>query len=113
MTAFLQALASGLALGAIYGLIALGFNITYATTKTFNFGQGAFLVPGSLVGVSLLLLAAGKPHFGNLTQAEMTMTAYVLATIASVVVVGAIGVSGGLGGEDDITAKAGLTGLPK
>ena len=72
MTAFLQALASGLALGAIYGLIALGFNITYATTKTFNFGQGAFLVPGSLVGVSLLLLAAGKPHFGNLTQAEMT-----------------------------------------
>lgn len=93
MTAFLQALASGLALGAIYGLIALGFNITYATTKTFNFGQGAFLVPGSLVGVSLLLLAAGKPHFGNLTQAEMTMTAYVLATVASVIVVGAIGVA--------------------
>lgn len=28
-------------------------------------------------------------------------------------VVGAIGVSGGLGGEDDITAKAGLAGLPK
>lgn len=92
MTAILQALASGLALGAIYGLIALGFNITFATTKTFNFGQGAFLVPGSLVGVSLLLLAAGKPHFGNLAQAEMTVLTYTLATIASVIVVGLIGV---------------------
>lgn len=92
MTAILQALASGLALGAIYGLIALGFNITFATTKTFNFGQGAFLVPGSLVGVSLLLLAAGKPHFGNLAQSEMTVLTYTLATLASVVVVGVIGV---------------------
>lgn len=92
MTAILQALASGLALGAIYGLIALGFNITYATTKTFNFGQGAFLVPGSLVGVSLLLLSAGKPHWGNLSPAEMTGSAYLLATLASVAVVGLIGI---------------------
>lgn len=92
MTAILQALASGLALGAIYGLIALGFNITYATTKTFNFGQGAFLVPGSLVGVSLLLLAAGKPHWGNLAPSEMTLFSYGLATLASVAVVGAIGI---------------------
>lgn len=93
MTAFLQALASGLALGAIYGLIALGFNITYATTRTFNFGQGAFLVPGSLVGVSLVLLSVGKPHFGNLAPAEMTMTAYLLATLASTLIVGLIGIA--------------------
>ena len=93
MTAFLQALASGFALGAIYGLIALGFNITYATTKTFNFGQGAFLVPGSLVGVSLVLLSVGKPHWGNLSPAEMTITAYTLATLASVVIVGLIGIA--------------------
>jgi branched-chain amino acid transport system permease protein len=93
MTAFLQALASGFALGAIYGLIALGFNITYATTKTFNFGQGAFLVPGSLVGVSLVLLSVGKPHWGNLSPAEMTITAYALATLASVVIVGLIGIA--------------------
>lgn len=93
MTAFLQALASGFALGAIYGLIALGFNITYATTKTFNFGQGAFLVPGSLIGVSLVLLSVGKPHFGNLSPAEMTPLAYLLATLASVTIVGLIGVA--------------------
>lgn len=93
MTAILQALASGLALGAIYGLIALGFNITYTTTKTFNFGQGAFLVPGSLVGVSMVLLWVGKPHFGNLAPAEMTAIAYILATLASVVVVGLIGIA--------------------
>ncbi len=93
MTAFLQALASGFALGAIYGLVALGFNITYATTKTFNFGQGAVLVSGSLVGVSLLLLSVGKPHFGNLSPAEMTPLAYTVATLASVAIVGLIGIA--------------------
>jgi branched-chain amino acid transport system permease protein len=93
MTAIFQALASGLALGAIYGLIALGFNITYATTKTFNFGQGAFLIPGALVGVSLLLLSVGKPHWGNLAPAEMTGLSYFLATIASVTIVGLIGIA--------------------
>ena len=42
MVVVLQALASGLALGAIYGLVALSFNITYSTTKTFNFGQASW-----------------------------------------------------------------------
>ena len=37
----LQAILSGLAMGSVYALVAFGFSITYTTTKTFNFGQGA------------------------------------------------------------------------
>lgn len=47
-----QALTSGLAMGSIYALIAVGYNITYNTTTSFNFGQGEFLMIGALVGLS-------------------------------------------------------------
>ncbi|MEI8400556.1 MAG: branched-chain amino acid ABC transporter permease, partial [Alcaligenaceae bacterium] len=60
MVAILQAVFSGLALGGIYALVALGFSITHTTTKTFNFGQGEFLAVGTLIGVSAVLLLAGK-----------------------------------------------------
>jgi branched-chain amino acid transport system permease protein len=52
MEMIIQALVSGLAMGSIYALIALGYNITYATTLSFNFGQGEFLMIGALVGLS-------------------------------------------------------------
>lgn len=93
MEAILQALASGLALGSIYGLVALGFSITYSTTRTFNFGQGEFLVAGSLIGVTMLLMTAGKPHFGALAPTEVTLLGYSLSVVASVVVVGLLGIA--------------------
>ncbi len=92
MEAFLQALASGLALGSVYGLVALGFSITYSTTRTFNFGQGEFLVAGSLVGVTLLLLASGQPHYATLAPQSMTGLSYLGVVLVSVVVVGLLGV---------------------
>lgn len=69
MINLLQALLSGLALGGIYALVALGFSITHTTTKTLNFGQGEFLVAGSLVAVGTLLLISGKSQTGVLTSA--------------------------------------------
>ena len=36
-----SALVSGLALGSMYGLLALGFHITYAVSGTVNFSQGS------------------------------------------------------------------------
>jgi branched-chain amino acid transport system permease protein len=41
----------GLASGAIYGLVGMGFNVTYATTNVFNFAHGEFLMIGAMVGV--------------------------------------------------------------
>ena len=37
----LSALVSGLALGSMYGLLALGFHATYAVSGTVNFSQGS------------------------------------------------------------------------
>lgn len=88
----LQAVFSGLALGSIYALVALGFNITHNTTKTFNFGQGEFLVAGAYVAVSAVLLLAGKPITGALSEIEVTPGRYLAALAISIVVLGALGV---------------------
>ncbi len=92
MTNLLQALLSGLALGGIYALVALGFSITHTTTRTLNFGQGEFLVAGAFTGVGALLLMAGKGATGVLSPADVTLARYALALLAVVVVVGALGV---------------------
>jgi branched-chain amino acid transport system permease protein len=88
----LQALLSGLALGGIYALVALGFSITQTTTKTLNFGEGEFLVAGSFVAVGTLLLLAGKGQTGVLAVADVTLPRYLLALLASLVVLGILGV---------------------
>ncbi|MEM7063564.1 MAG: branched-chain amino acid ABC transporter permease [Cyanobacteria bacterium P01_B01_bin.77] len=44
---------SGVAIGSMYGLIALGFQITYAVSKTMNFSQGAFVMVGAVLCYSL------------------------------------------------------------
>ena len=44
-----QLLFSGLALGAMYALVALGYNITYATSQTVNFSQGQSVMVGAVV----------------------------------------------------------------
>jgi len=88
----LQALFSGLALGSIYALVALGFNITHNTTKTFNFGQGEFLVAGAFIAVSVLLLLAGHDFKGTLQQTEVTLARYGLSLLATVLIMGLLGV---------------------
>lgn len=60
-TALLQALISGLAVGGAYALVALGFSVTFTTTRTLNFSHGEFVSAGAFIGMSVLLLAVGKP----------------------------------------------------
>jgi branched-chain amino acid transport system permease protein len=91
MVAILQAMFSGLALGGIYALVALGFNITHNTTKTFNFGQGEFLAAGAFIAVSGLLLMAGRGITGNLSPDDVTIPRYVGALVLCVVVMGVLG----------------------
>ena len=92
MINLLQALLSGLALGGIYALVALGFSITHTTTKTLNFGQGEFLVAGSLVAVGTLLLLSGKGYTGVLTSADVSLAKYGIALLVSLAVLGLLGV---------------------
>ncbi|MFC0401794.1 branched-chain amino acid ABC transporter permease [Paraburkholderia rhizosphaerae] len=56
MTILLQLIYSGIALGMIYAVIAFGYQLTFATSGTLNFGQGDALMLGALVGLTLVTL---------------------------------------------------------
>jgi branched-chain amino acid transport system permease protein len=47
---------SGLALGSIYGLVALGFTVIFKATDVFNFAQGMFVVLGAYLAVTAISL---------------------------------------------------------
>jgi branched-chain amino acid transport system permease protein len=53
---FGQLLFSGLALGSIYGLVALGFAVIFKATDVFNFAQGMFVVCGAYLAVTAISL---------------------------------------------------------
>ncbi|MCY2953673.1 MAG: branched-chain amino acid ABC transporter permease [Planctomycetota bacterium] len=44
---------SGITVGSIYAIVAIGFNIIYNTTGIINFAQGEFLIVGAMMAVSL------------------------------------------------------------
>jgi branched-chain amino acid transport system permease protein len=54
VTEWLQLLVSGLTLGAIYSLVALGFVTVYRTSKIVNMAQGSFVMLGTMFTYSFL-----------------------------------------------------------
>src|SRR5687768_14584330 len=58
---FLQIAASGVATGAIYGLIAVGYSLTFMTTKVVNFALGMWVMLGGMLTYSLLVLHGLHP----------------------------------------------------
>ena len=54
MQILFQLIVSGIAVGMIYAVIAFGYQLTFATSKTLNFGQGEALMLGALVGLSIV-----------------------------------------------------------
>lgn len=56
---FLQYLFSGLTVGAIYALVALGFTLIYNASNVINFAQGEFVMLGGMLAV--FFLHAGLP----------------------------------------------------
>ena len=52
--AFVQLLISGISLGCIYALIALGFVLIYKATETVNFAQGELMMLGAFGGLVLM-----------------------------------------------------------
>lgn len=51
---FVQLLFSGLTIGSIYALVALGFVITYSVTGILNLAQGDFAMLGALICIALV-----------------------------------------------------------
>lgn len=60
MSILAQLIVSGIAVGMIYGVIAFGYQLTFATSKTLNFGQGEALMLGALVGLSTVWFLMSK-----------------------------------------------------
>ncbi len=56
-----QLIVSGAFMGLVYALVAYGFQLTYATSKSINFGQGELVMVSAFV--SLSLTNAGLPYW--------------------------------------------------
>lgn len=80
MSAFLQYLISGLAVGCSFALVASGFVAIHRVTRVVNFAQGMFAVVGGLTAASLL--RQGLPHG--------------IAEVAAILVAGLVGLAVGL-----------------
>lgn len=60
MTVIIQLIVSGALMGLVYALIAYGFQLTYSTSKSINFGQGELVMLSAFV--SLTLIDTGLPY---------------------------------------------------
>jgi branched-chain amino acid transport system permease protein len=74
LVAFLQLLISGISLGCIYALIALGFVLIYKATETVNFAQGELMMLGAFAGLALM-------EIGGLPFAAAAVLAVVLMAV--------------------------------
>ncbi|MCK8601509.1 branched-chain amino acid ABC transporter permease [Desulfoferrobacter suflitae] len=64
MEQFFQQLTNGLAVGAIYALIALGYTMVYGVLKLINFAHGDLFTIGAYLGLTLLTSLALTEHIG-------------------------------------------------
>ena len=69
MTIFLQLVVTGVVVGMVYALAALGFVLIYKASRVINFAQGYFLALGA---------------FGALAIAQLTHLPFILAVIVSI-----------------------------
>lgn len=69
----LQFIVTGLTVGAIYAMVALGFNIIYNVTDIINLAQGEFVMLGGLVMVSAHV-ALGLPMVAAFLVTVFTVT---------------------------------------
>ncbi|HUN80572.1 MAG TPA: branched-chain amino acid ABC transporter permease [Phycisphaerae bacterium] len=63
---------SGITVGSVYAIVAIGFNIIYCTTGIINFAQGEFVIVGAMTAISL----------SNLIPMPAAILAAVLITMA-------------------------------
>jgi len=54
LSTFLQILVSGITVGAIYSLVAIGFTLVYRASDIFNFAQGEYFMLGGMIAGVLI-----------------------------------------------------------
>jgi branched-chain amino acid transport system permease protein len=60
------ALISGIGLGSMYGLLALGFYVTYSVSNTVNFAQGSSMMLGAVLAYTFAVTWHWNPVFAIL-----------------------------------------------
>src|SRR3954464_10126603 len=87
----LQVMFSGLAVGAIYALVALGFVLIIRATNVVNFAQGDFAMLG---GYAMVLFLTGMPGNPELHIPGFPLhVPYGVAIVLAVTVMAVIGVA--------------------
>src|SRR3989442_15195537 len=66
MRSLAQATVSGLLIGGVYALIALGLNIVFGTMRVINFAQGTLLMAGMFIAYWLWELGGVHPYLSPL-----------------------------------------------
>ncbi len=75
MVQFLQLVVSGLAMGCVLGLIALGFTLIYKATETVNFAQGDLMMLGGFVALTAVAMV-GLPFWLGVVAAVAVMALF-------------------------------------
>jgi len=73
MTELLQFLLSGITVGAVYALVALGFTIIYNASDVVNFAQGEFVMLGGMITV---LPRSASPSTGRRSKRRAARPSY-------------------------------------
>ena len=75
MLDFVQQLVSGVALGCVYGLIALGFVLVYKATEVVNFAQGGLMMLGGFFAFTFIGIL-GLNYWIGFVGAVLAMAAF-------------------------------------
>jgi branched-chain amino acid transport system permease protein len=75
MNEFLQQLVSGIAVGCVYALVALGFVLIYKATDIVNFAHGEVMMVGAFLGLTFIEILK-LPYWIGLLLAIACMTVF-------------------------------------
>ncbi|MGJ7034545.1 branched-chain amino acid ABC transporter permease [Anoxybacillus eryuanensis] len=77
-----QVVIDGLALGAVYAIVALGYTMVYGILELINFAHGEIFMTGAFVGTALFLSFSA---FGWLSSMPMLLSLLLVLVVTSIV----------------------------
>jgi branched-chain amino acid transport system permease protein len=83
-----QVLIDGLALGAVYAVVALGYTMVYGILELINFAHGEIFMTGAFVGTSVLFVFQSAGWLGSMPG----WIAYILILAVAMIFTGLLGV---------------------
>ncbi|NIZ89946.1 branched-chain amino acid ABC transporter permease [Kineococcus rubinsiae] len=80
---FIDLTFTGLVVGAIYGLFALGYTLVYGVLRLINFAHSEVFMWGSFAAVWVMMLLGGRTGMGVLPAIGLLLVALVAAMLVS------------------------------